>query len=221
MAIRALTDAGIPLRGRRALVMAAVDRWGLARAIAEAGCETRFGDFGSIGLPVTVPTLRWVSVLARGVLPVLSRMPFSVVYPVGEAEDADAGPLLRHAEWAELIAGDFLQIRPNLPADLRGKIVVTNTTTAADVRLLRERGVHLLVTTTPAFAGRSFGTNVIEAACRALIDKPDAAITPADLASVLARVPIRPELRVLNQPAAASTRFHENGESTWRSQPSG
>ncbi len=51
---------------------------------------------------------------------------------------------------------------------MRGKWIITNTTTAADVELARSRGVELLVTSTPRLEGRSFGTNVIEATMVAL-----------------------------------------------------
>jgi hypothetical protein len=54
-----------------------------------------------------------------------------------------------------------------MPDDLRGKMIVTNTTTDANVELFRERGVDWLITTTPRYDGRSFGTNMMEAALTA------------------------------------------------------
>ena len=41
---------------------------------------------------------------------------------------------------------------------------ITNTVTAADRQMLKDAGVETLVTTTPCLQGRSFGTNVLEAA---------------------------------------------------------
>ena len=84
-----------------------------------------------------------------------------------------------------------------MPSDLSGKIFLTNTTTAADVAELRRRSLHLLVTSTPRLQGRSFGTNVIEAVLLALIDKPQAKITTADLAELIEQIPIEPGLEVL------------------------
>jgi hypothetical protein len=44
----------------------------------------------------------------------------------------------RWYQWAEIIAGDLHYIRRHMPGDLHGKIIVTNTTTTADlVRLSR------------------------------------------------------------------------------------
>jgi hypothetical protein len=85
-----------------------------------------------------------------------------------------------------------------MPDDLSGKIIVTNTTTAKNVEELRERNLHILVTVTPRFEGRSFGTNVMEATLLALIDKPQSEITQADFFDLINRIPIEPNIEVLN-----------------------
>ena len=51
-----------------------------------------------------------------------------------------------------------------MPYRLEGKTVITNTVTEADRLMLKDAGVKILVTTTPCLQGRSFGTNVLEAA---------------------------------------------------------
>jgi hypothetical protein len=48
-----------------------------------------------------------------------------------------------------------------------GKTVVTNTTTEENIELLKSRGVKTIITTTPRYEGRSFGTNMMEAALTA------------------------------------------------------
>ena len=87
-------------------------------------------------------------------------------------------------------------MRQYMPDRLDGKMVLTNTLTANDVEELRSRGVELLVTTTPDFAGRSFGTNVVEAALLALLGKTWAEVTAADYEGVLNELHLRP--RVVN-----------------------
>ena len=81
---------------------------------------------------------------------------------------------------------------------MTGKIIVTNTTTARNVEALQKRNLHILVTNTPRLQGRSFGTNVIEAMCRCLVNKPDDQITWGDLKDIIDRIPIRPQVHVLN-----------------------
>lgn len=199
-AIQALLDHGIELRGKRALKTTAVDRYGLAQALVDAGCDVTFGDLMfALDVPIPLHSLRSIHVLGRLLLPVLTRLPFSWVYPVGEKQDqGPAGKYSRFCEEMDVLAGDFLQIWSNLPEDLSGKIIITNTTTAENVEELRRRNLQILVTTTPRLGGRSFGTNVWEAVCRCLIDKPDHQIVERDFVDLIERVPIKPQVHVLN-----------------------
>jgi len=77
----------------------------------------------------------------------------------------------KYFEESDLIAGDFLFMRKYMPTNLSGKTVVTNTTTEDNIALLKERGVKTVITTTPRYEGRSFGTNMLEAALTAYAGK--------------------------------------------------
>jgi hypothetical protein len=200
LAVQALRDHGIELRGKKALVTTAVDRYGLAKALVDAGCDVTFGDFMfTLDVPIPLHSLRSIHVLAAILLPIFTQLPFSWVYPVGEKQEREPSKKYsRFYEEADIIAGDFLQVWSHLPDDLSGKIIITNTTTAHDVEELQKRNLHILVTATPRLAGRSFGTNVIEAACRCLIDKPDDQITGEDFVHLIERIPLKPQLHVLN-----------------------
>jgi hypothetical protein len=70
--------------------------------------------------------------------------------------------------------GDCHYIYRYMPDDMRGKVVVTNTTTPEDVAMFRACGVRILVTTTPVLEGRSFGTNMMEAAIIAATGRREA-----------------------------------------------
>ena len=69
--------------------------------------------------------------------------------------------------------------------------------TAADVQLFRERGIRYLVTTTPVLEGRSFGTNMMEAALVAVAGKGRKLTTP-ELVDMIARLGFKPQLHQLN-----------------------
>jgi len=168
---RLANDGTIHFNGTRTLVVAAVDRFGMAEEIARAGANTIFGDMLFVlGVPYPLRSLSSLNRLARVILPVASRLPFKMLYPTGNKQkqiDSHSA----QARWMannDIIAGDFLLIRRYLPENLAGKTIITNTTTAADVELLRERGLTRLVTSTPEFGGRSFGTNVMEGIFAAL-----------------------------------------------------
>jgi hypothetical protein len=60
--------------------------------------------------------------------------------------------------------------------------------------------VTSLVTTTPDFGGRSFGTNVVEAALIALLGKAWSDVTEADYVRILHELRLRPRVIDL-QPA--------------------
>ncbi|MBL8051711.1 MAG: hypothetical protein JNM46_10860, partial [Anaerolineales bacterium] len=84
-----------------------------------------------------------------------------------------------------------------MPDDLAGKVVVTNTTTPEDVEAFRKAGVKYLVTTTPVLEGRSFGTNMMEAALVAVSGK-NRPLTWPELDEMLDKLGFEPQLQELN-----------------------
>jgi hypothetical protein len=196
---RYLPDHGLDLRGKRVLVVSSLDRYALAAALVEAGADVRLGDIiFSLGLPIPLRSLTTVRVLATAVLPVTTRLPFRYFYPLGEAQERITPRHERFFRWADVIAGDFHYIRTNMPDDLMGKIVVTQTITTRDVAELRRRGVRLLVTDFPRMQGRSFATNVMQAAVVALLGKPPAEITPEEYVDTLLRAGLEPSIEELS-----------------------
>ncbi len=190
---------GFDFAGKKCLMISAVDRFGMAEALADAGCEMVFGDliFG-LGVPLAVRSMRQFRALARVFLPVATKLPFQVLYPTGEKQEKiSAGKYDKYFREADIIAGDYLYIKKYMPMGMRGKVVITNTVTASDVTDMKQRGVSLLVTTTPEFNGRSFGTNVMEATCVALLDKPADQVTPRDYYDILQRLGFKPRLERL------------------------
>ncbi len=192
-------EHGISLRGRRVLLVSSVDRYGMAEAFTEAGADVRFGDvmFG-LGIPITLTGLTTVNVLAALLLPIFTRLPFTWLYPTGKKQEEIRPKFARAYDWAEVLAGDFHFIRRHMPPRLPGKIIITNTLTAADVEEMRRRGVRLVVTPSPNLEGRSFGTNVVQAILVAISGKRPEELSPPDYLDLLARVGFKPRVEVLN-----------------------
>jgi hypothetical protein len=88
----------------------------------------------------------------------------------------------------------------------------SRTTTSQDAAPLRERGVTTLVTTTPEFDGRSFGTNVMEGVLIALAGKRPEEMQPGDCLGLLRRLGWKP--RVLH--LAADAPLVERGQARER-----
>jgi hypothetical protein len=153
----------LPLK--RALITTGADRWGMTTSFLSAGYECTFGDlmFG-LGLPIRLHSAGAIRRLAALVMPIAGRLPFAWVYPTGEKQEERKPKWEKDYAWASVIAGDVHYIKRHMPPMLAGKVLATNTTTNEDVDLFRRAGVATLVTSTPRFEGRTFGTNVMEAA---------------------------------------------------------
>jgi hypothetical protein len=190
------SELGIPLSGKRVLMVSALDRFGMAQALVAAGAEVIFGDFiFALDLDKPVRGLVEFEEMARKYLPDACKLPFQFFYPTGKKQDRPPQP--KYPEYyddAEIIAGDFHFMRQFMPDRLDGKMILTNTLTARDIADLRTRGVSSLVTTTPDFGGRSFGTNVVEAALIALLGKAWSDVTDADYARILSELHLRPRV---------------------------
>ena len=189
-------ELGVRIEGTRVLMVSALDRFGMAQAFVDAGADVLFGDFiFALDLDKPVRGLAEFEALAERYLPDACKLPFQFFYPTGKKQDRPPEP--KYPEYyaqAGIIAGDFHFMRQFMPDRLDGKIVLTNTLTERDVESLRARGVARLVTTTPEFGGRSFGTNVIEAALVALLGKRWSDVTTEDYAGLLDRLALRPRV---------------------------
>lgn len=184
----------VDFKGLPVLMVSALDRFGMAQALVEAGADVTFGDFiFALGIDKPVKTLAEFEALAERYLPDACKLPFQFFYPTGKKQEKAPEPKFpQYYDDARLIAGDFHFIRQNMPDDLSGKTIITNTVTAHNVDELRVRHVARLVTTTPNLDGRSFGTNVMEAAMLAILGKRWDEVTDHDYRALLARLDFRP-----------------------------
>ncbi len=191
--VRRLQREGlVDWHNKNVLVVSAVDRFGMAEELVSAGANCTFGDFlFNLGLNFPIHTLRAVRRLGALVLPIATKLPFKMLYPTGDKQNdiVESAPHRKQMEAADIIAGDFLLIRRYLPPRLDGKTILTNTTTQSDVELLKERGLSRLITTTPEFGGRSFGTNVMEGVFAAL-----GARSPQEYAALLEKLAWQPRV---------------------------
>jgi hypothetical protein len=184
------------LRGRRVLMVSALDRFGMAQALVEAGADVIFGDFiFALDLDRPVRGLAEFEEMARRYLPDACKLPFQFFYPTGKKQDRAPQPKYpEYYEDADVIAGDYHFMRQFMPDRLDGKTILTNTVTKNDVDFLRERGIARLVTTTPDFGGRSFGTNVVEAALVAMLGKRWSEVTEDDYLRLLRELDLKPRV---------------------------
>ncbi|HTP01898.1 MAG TPA: hypothetical protein VMJ64_11040 [Anaerolineales bacterium] len=184
--------------GRKVFVVSGADRWGMSSGFVNAGYECTFGDimFG-LGIPIALHTPGQLKTLAAILMPVAGRLPFKWVYPTGEKQEQRIPKFEKYYAWATVVAGDCHYIKRHMPDDMHGKVIVTNTTTTADVALFKQCGVKYLLTTTPVIDGRSFGTNMMEAALVAVSGK-GRPLTSAEYNDLLTELKFEPQMQELN-----------------------
>jgi hypothetical protein len=186
-------------RFRRAFIPFGTDRIGLIGAVSQVADEVLVGDLMFMfGLPFSVRGLAAFKRLARLLLPLAGYLPISMLYPPGAKDEAAAPKFERYWREADLIAGDLHYIRKYAPPDLDGKFVITNTTTDENIEMLRDRGVRLVLTSTPRYEGRSFGVNMMEAVLTAYAGK-GRALSIMELESLIDELDLRPALQTLTE----------------------
>jgi len=192
-------EIGDDVQPKHALITMGVDRYGSTLSFNEEGYDITFGDMGfGLGIPIAIRSLRTLHVVGRLLLPIVGRMPIDMLYPTGEKQEEIVPKFGKWYEWATVINGDCLYIKRHMPDDLKGKVIATNTTTADDVEAFRQRGVRYLVTATPRLEGRSFGTNMMEAALVAVAGK-GRALTTDELNEMLKQLDLKPTIQQLNE----------------------
>jgi hypothetical protein len=187
-----------PIAPRKGMMPVAADRYGMAESLHRAGFELVFCDlmFG-LGIPLPIYGLARLRTLAAILMPIVGLMPISMLYPTGQNQEENVPKYEKWFNYGRVVAGDFQYIHRHMPLELTNKVIITNTTTAGDVALMRSRGVSYLITSTPRIDGRSFGANVLEAALIAYSGK-GRELTDAELSALVRELGLKPDVQCLN-----------------------
>ncbi len=186
------------IKDKKVLITAGVDRWDMTVSFTNAGYQCVFGDLMfALGIPIPIRSISAIKLLAGIMLPVVGRLPFEWIYPTGEKQEKRTPKYEKYYQWASVVAGDCHYVKSHMPYRMDGKVVATNTTTPADVELFRQAGIKYLVTSTPVLEGRSFGTNMMEAALIAVAGK-GRKLTSEEISQMLVQLGFQPQLQQLN-----------------------
>lgn len=189
----------VDFKGKKVLLVSGMDRFGMAESLEKAGCDMVLGDLiFALGIPIPLHSLKSLDILAKLAAPIVCKLPFKMLYPTGEKQEKVDTRHRRFYDEADIIAGDFHFIRRYMPPEIPGKIILTNTVTKDDVKMLSQRGARMLITTTPELDGRSFGTNVMEGVLVSFSDKPYKSLTPKDYEDLLEKIGFAPRIEILN-----------------------
>ena len=197
-----LFERAQPLLGEQpsfhsAFIPFGTDRIGLISAVSSVAQQVLIGDLMFMfGVPYAVRGLESFKRLARILLPVAGFLPISVLFPPGAKEESHHPKYQSYWQQAVLIAGDMHYIQKYAPHDMRGKFVITNTTTEENIRVLKNRGVSHVLTTTPRYDGRSFGVNMMEGVLTAYAGL-GRQLSIQELNALIDELDLRPSLQVL------------------------
>jgi len=191
-------ELGDSIPEKKLFLVSAVDRWGMAKSFLDESYECVFGDLMfALGLPIPLRSERALKNAAALLMPIVGRMPYEWLYPTGEKQEEHKPKWESYYLAASVIAGDCHFIKQHMPERLDGKIIVTNTTTQVDVENFRQAGVKYLVTSTPVLDGRSFGTNMLEAALVALAGK-GRPLSFDEMKMMIDQLNLEPQIQELN-----------------------
>ncbi len=194
-AVLFMKEKGLIDKNTKVLVISGVSRYGSVEGFLEVGCKILFGDLMfSLGIPVPLYGHKLFLFVASLLVPIARNFPYDWLYPTGKSQEEVVPKYEKYYKWSDVIAGDFLYMKKHMPEDLSGKIIFKNTTTLEDREFLRKRGIKLVVTTTPEFDGRTFGTNVMEALICAYCGKRPDEITEDEYYKLIDELNIKPNI---------------------------
>lgn len=210
-AIRWLAEKGpFPVKGQKVLMVSSLDRFGMAEELSAVGAEVVYGDLMfAAGVPYPIRSLDELKEFARKMAREIVKLPIHMIYPVGKAQEEE--PVEKFPEFyheAQIIAGDYHMMRRYMPKALPGKAIITQTTTQKDREFLQARQVRWLATTTPIIDGRSFATNVVEAALVAARGWDPREVSREDIEAALDEIGYQPTVIDLGEEGGLASHGH-------------
>ena len=194
-----VTELGAAYAQGRVLLTAAIDRYGMTKSFVAQGYDIVYGDLMfALGIPIPIRKFNTFQFVAKLLAAPATKLPISVLYPTGDKQDQIIPKFTKWYEWATVIGGDCHYIKRHMPDNLAGKVIVTNTTTPKDMDMFQQRGVTHVLTTTPVLDGRSFGTNMMEAAITA-VSGQKRPLTHAELNEILDQLNLKPTIHSLEE----------------------
>mgnify|MGYP001035979688 CR=1 FL=1 len=114
-----------PLKGKKALVVSGIDRFGIAEELERSGCRVIYGDIMftcNLPIPISSLSLRVLDLMTGLALKIGKHLPFdsrhySRFYPLGEEQEKDTPRFKRFFDKVDIVAGDFLYIKRFNPED--------------------------------------------------------------------------------------------------------
>lgn len=189
----------VDFENMNALLVCGLDRFGMAQTLDKYCKNVIFGDaMFALGVPYKIKSYKELCILGSILLPIYCNVPFKMLYPTGDKQKEHYEKYNEIFKQNQIICGDYLFINKYLPSVESGvfkdKIIITNTLTAEDVENLKEREVALVISTTPNFSGRNFGTNVLEGIFTSILGKKLSETSLDEIKEILNKLNWKPSI---------------------------
>ncbi len=211
-AVRLAAEAEPGIWARKRVLMApGLNHDGLAQALGQYTQELRYADpvvYFAIPAMPGVGSGDALTAVATPTLNQLKDYPFQRLYPEpSESARPRSGNLFK---WADIIAGDMGGIRRYAPQELKHAVVITEKATEDDLDDLRQRGVAMIITTTPTLGATNLSQHsaaIFEACLVAVRPDQDVALTENTYLNLMAQMEWQPGIQYLQPEEAEINRF--------------
>lgn len=138
-------NSDLKLKGKKCYMNSLLDRSFMGESLEYHGVKMCYGDFkAALNIPIYLHSINQIDKISCIVNPILKTVPFDWLYPTGKKQENFTESKIKELNDADIIAGDFLYIKKNMPNPSEGKMIITNTTTEDDVVELKKRGFLIL-----------------------------------------------------------------------------
>lgn len=189
-------------RYRRILMTSGIEHYPMAQALSHYQADLCFADpILSIGVPfLPVPrSLAQLELYTATTLPILTLLSRRVLHSSASQPDEHNHLATRLFDWADVIAGEFEIIRRFAPANLRGRTIITDDPSPAEIEDLRHRGVATLVTmTSPLSQEHPFVANAVLEAIVAVVQESSSQPNEAEVLDFIHLAGWDPTIQHLN-----------------------
>lgn len=162
--VKNLINEGVIDKSNKVLVVSSLDRFESLKVLYDSGFEVLIGDFVfALEVDKIIRSIDELKYYAKIFLDDVLKLPFSVIYPIGESQGKENKKILKILSKYDfdVVIGDFHYVR-KIGSLVKDKVVITNTLTSEDIEFLKLSGVKRVISSGVMVEDRSFGANVMD-----------------------------------------------------------
>jgi predicted amino acid dehydrogenase len=180
----------------RVLFLSGIGNYRAAATLAEYTKNLRFADPVTLdGIPVVLRSLRALECYAAfSARRARRRKPGAFASELLPRLAWNRAAVRKAMKWAHFLMAPYQEAERYSAEELQRKVVLTSSITDESVKLLGEKGVHVIIDRTPQLLDRVVGLNVIDAMILASLERPAAEMSDDHYLDVLGGLDFAPRM---------------------------